>query len=386
MVQLEVGERLAAGPGTKAYGIPSVRRAWWADATVVGKVPPTVFVPPPRVDSALVDIRRHPPAGRRRPTPGRVRPRRGRVRAAPQDAPPLARRPRHRRRPRPRPASAPRPGPRSSSSPTGSAWPTTSPNVWTLGRMRADVTDLGSPPWLRSCSRPPSSPASLRVTGVRRRRLPPDRRRDGEPRPRRHAHLRRRRRAGACAAPVPTVPADDDNLVAPGPACGRAARPTSPSTSASPPAPGSAAGRPTPPRCCGGPASTTSTSPCALGADVPFCLVGGRARVTGIGEVVEPLPSSRCTFTLLTPPVHCSTPAVYRAWDDLGGPTRRRPERPRARRPRGGAGAGRVARPPRRRSPARRRCSPAAAAPGSSRAPTTGDDLVVVHTVDALSR
>jgi 16S rRNA (adenine1518-N6/adenine1519-N6)-dimethyltransferase len=63
MVQLEVGERLAAGPGTKAYGIPSVRRAWWADAAVIGKVPPTVFVPPPRVESALVDIRRHPPAG-----------------------------------------------------------------------------------------------------------------------------------------------------------------------------------------------------------------------------------------------------------------------------------------------------------------------------------
>jgi 16S rRNA (adenine1518-N6/adenine1519-N6)-dimethyltransferase len=63
MVQLEVGERLAAGPGTKAYGIPSVRRAWWADATVVGKVSPTVFFPPPRVESALVDIRRHAPPG-----------------------------------------------------------------------------------------------------------------------------------------------------------------------------------------------------------------------------------------------------------------------------------------------------------------------------------
>jgi len=63
MVQLEVGERLAAEPGTKAYGIPSVRRAWWADAGVVGKVSPTVFVPPPRVESALVDIRRHAPAG-----------------------------------------------------------------------------------------------------------------------------------------------------------------------------------------------------------------------------------------------------------------------------------------------------------------------------------
>lgn len=57
-----------------------------------------------------------------------------------------------------------------------------------------------------------------------------------------------------------------------------------------------------------------------LGADVAFCLVGGRARVAGIGEVVEPLPFVGRTFTLVTPPVHCSTPAVYREWDRLGGP------------------------------------------------------------------
>jgi 4-diphosphocytidyl-2-C-methyl-D-erythritol kinase len=59
----------------------------------------------------------------------------------------------------------------------------------------------------------------------------------------------------------------------------------------------------------------------SIGADVPFCLVGGRARVTSIGEQVDPLPFESRTFTLLTPPVHCSTPDVYRAWDDLGGPT-----------------------------------------------------------------
>lgn len=63
MVQLEVAERLAAGPGTKAYGIPSVKRAWWADADVVAKVSPRVFVPPPRVASALVSVRRHPEPG-----------------------------------------------------------------------------------------------------------------------------------------------------------------------------------------------------------------------------------------------------------------------------------------------------------------------------------
>jgi 16S rRNA (adenine1518-N6/adenine1519-N6)-dimethyltransferase len=58
MVQLEVGERLAARPGSRTYGIPSVKRAWWAEARVVGKVSPTVFVPPPRVESALVEVRR----------------------------------------------------------------------------------------------------------------------------------------------------------------------------------------------------------------------------------------------------------------------------------------------------------------------------------------
>ncbi len=57
-----------------------------------------------------------------------------------------------------------------------------------------------------------------------------------------------------------------------------------------------------------------------LGADVAFCVRGGRARVTGIGEVLEPLPALDRTFTLVTPPFGCSTPAVYRAWDELGGP------------------------------------------------------------------
>jgi 4-diphosphocytidyl-2-C-methyl-D-erythritol kinase len=57
-----------------------------------------------------------------------------------------------------------------------------------------------------------------------------------------------------------------------------------------------------------------------LGADVPFCVVGGRARVRGIGELVEPLPFEARTFTLLTPPFGCSTVEVYRAWDRLGAP------------------------------------------------------------------
>ncbi len=57
-----------------------------------------------------------------------------------------------------------------------------------------------------------------------------------------------------------------------------------------------------------------------LGADVPFCLVGGRARVQGIGESVQPLEHISRTLTLLTPPFGCSTPAVYNRWDVMGGP------------------------------------------------------------------
>ncbi len=58
-----------------------------------------------------------------------------------------------------------------------------------------------------------------------------------------------------------------------------------------------------------------------LGADVAFCTVGGRARVGGIGERVEPLVDVDETYTLLTPPVGCPTGAIYQRWDALGGPT-----------------------------------------------------------------
>ena len=63
MVQREVGERLAASAGSTAYGAVSVKVSYWATASVVGRVPPTVFVPQPRVESVLVRIdRRASPA------------------------------------------------------------------------------------------------------------------------------------------------------------------------------------------------------------------------------------------------------------------------------------------------------------------------------------
>jgi 16S rRNA (adenine1518-N6/adenine1519-N6)-dimethyltransferase len=58
MVQREVGERLAAAPGDPQYGAVSVKVAYFAEAQVVGFVPPTVFLPRPKVDSALVRLRR----------------------------------------------------------------------------------------------------------------------------------------------------------------------------------------------------------------------------------------------------------------------------------------------------------------------------------------
>lgn len=63
MVQREVGERFAAQPGKKAFGAVTVKASWSASASIVGKVPPTVFVPQPKVDSALVMLRRHADAG-----------------------------------------------------------------------------------------------------------------------------------------------------------------------------------------------------------------------------------------------------------------------------------------------------------------------------------
>lgn len=61
MVQLEVADRLVAPPGSKVYGSPSAKLAWYATASRVGTVPPSVFWPVPRVDSGLVAFSRHEP-------------------------------------------------------------------------------------------------------------------------------------------------------------------------------------------------------------------------------------------------------------------------------------------------------------------------------------
>ncbi len=60
MVQKEVAERLVAPVGTKAYGIPTLKVAYWCEARIVRSVPPTVFYPRPRVSSAVVRMVRRP--------------------------------------------------------------------------------------------------------------------------------------------------------------------------------------------------------------------------------------------------------------------------------------------------------------------------------------
>jgi 16S rRNA (adenine1518-N6/adenine1519-N6)-dimethyltransferase len=63
MVQAEVADRLAARAGSKTYGVPSVKVAWYAAASRVGTVSPTVFWPVPNVESGLVSINRRPQPG-----------------------------------------------------------------------------------------------------------------------------------------------------------------------------------------------------------------------------------------------------------------------------------------------------------------------------------
>lgn len=60
MVQAEVAQRLTAGPGSRQYGVPSVKVAWWAQTRAVGKVGTEVFWPAPNVQSGLVGFQRHP--------------------------------------------------------------------------------------------------------------------------------------------------------------------------------------------------------------------------------------------------------------------------------------------------------------------------------------
>ena len=352
-------------PGSKAYGIPSVKVACHATAEVVGKVARRCSCPSPGSSRRWWRSTAGPTARPSPPIPTRlfalVGPGFGQRRKMLRRS--LAGLVGARGASRP-PASPPRPGPRSSTSTPGPACADAAP----------------TPEGRRSCGAPTGAGAGegdAVAAGHRRarRRLPPaSTPRWSTRRPGRRARRSTRRRRARGRRRRLDVGLDAATTTSCAGRCApSAARPTSGSPSGSRPAPGSAAVRPTPPRCCAGRASTTSTVAAGLGADVavlPASAAGPGCRASA--RCWSPCRSSRATFTLLTPPFGCSTPAVYRAWDDLGGPTGRRPQRPGAGRaarssPGSPSGATASATPP-----ARRRCWPAAAAPGSSRAPSRG--------------
>ncbi len=235
-----------------------------------------------------------------------------------------------------------RSGPKNSASTTGAVSPTSSDR----SRERAGAHRRHEPIRLRA-------PAKLTLNAPdhrrARRRLPPDRRRDGQPRPARRARDDRRRsgrastrravrRRGAARRHEPRRAR----------ARSRRARRPRHDRQADPPrrrtrrrldrrgrrAPLGAA-RPT----------RRLARRARLGADVSFCLVGGRARVRGIGEIVEPLPPRRPDVTLVIPPLRGQHAGRLSGVGRTRRTDRRRAERPRTGRDRRRARTAQVARP-----------------------------------------
>ena len=204
------------------------------------------------------------------------------------------------RRPSSGPACGPTPGPRSSTWPSGEGW--------------------------RRCERRAGSGEADGVAAGDRgaaRRLPRARRRDGHAEPGRRAGVRRRARRASSSSPSrgrgPATCRRRGTTWSCGPSRPAAARRRCASRSGSRWAAASGAGRPTPRPCCAGRAAPTSSVAAGLGSDVPFCLVGGRARVEGVGERVTPLPFEARDYLLLLPPFGVDTARVYRAWDEDPG-------------------------------------------------------------------
>jgi 16S rRNA (adenine1518-N6/adenine1519-N6)-dimethyltransferase len=320
MVQREVGERLAAGPGTKAYGALSVKIAYYAHAEVVGNVPPAVFVPKPKVDSALVRLDRHAA-----PPVAVVDPERmfALVRAG------FATRRKMLRR-----ALDSTLGDRAESvfglsgiDPSARA-ETLSLTQW-AALAHAESSGSASEARLDAFAK---LTLSLHVTGTRT---------DGyheldalvvavsEPR---DELIIRPAAATAITVSGPHadgVPTDDTNLAL------RAANELGANVAIE-----LHKGIPTGAGLGGGSMDAAAVIVGApgvagldvhfldaeriavsLGADVPFGLrTGGAMRMRGIGEDLEPVHLPELTIVIATPPFGCATADVYRAWDALGGP------------------------------------------------------------------
>ena len=293
MVQREIADRLRAAPGSRTYGSPSVLAQLACEVRLVRTVDPAVFRPRPRIESAILGLRRTGPGGR----PGDPRPGPRRLRPPPQVAGPLA-------RARPRPASSRRPAPPSTSS--------ACPRTRAPRRCRLRI----SPPCRRSCRRdliaamPIHAPAKLNLCLF----LGP-RREDGlhelcslfeplaladaievsEAGPRR-GPLRGGRGREPCGAGARRRCASG---------AGRGRRCGSRSRSGSRSPRGSAAAPPTRRRCCGWRGRrgrrTCEQLAAELGADVPSQLDPSLALVRGAGERVERLPDPEPHAVVLLP-------------------------------------------------------------------------------------
>jgi 16S rRNA (adenine1518-N6/adenine1519-N6)-dimethyltransferase len=304
MVQREVGERLAARPGTKAYGAVTVKVAYHADAEVVGSVTPAVFVPRPKVESALVRLRR-------RSRPVEVR--------DPDQLFTLVRAGFATRRKMLRRALA--------TELEESAFA----QAGVDGDARAETLTLAQ--WVALAD---ASSVGTRVDAFAKLTLSlhvTGRRADGyhdldmlvvpvsephdevsvQPAPKPSIRV-----SGAHTAEVPT---DETNLAL------RAAYAVGANVAID-----LRKGIPVGAGLGGGSADAAAVLTAVggddlervaalLGADVPFALSStGAMRVRGVGDELEPAPVPQLIIVIATPAFGCSTAEVYRAWDDLGGP------------------------------------------------------------------
>ena len=322
MVQKEVALRLAASAGSSDYGAISVKVAYWATARLLGDVPPTVFVPQPKVTSSIIEITR-----RDRPA----------VDIDPRDLFSLVRTAFGQRRKMLRRSLANIVAmtdfERAGISPTARPEEL---DVVTWGRLAHAVRATVHTTVIQA---PAKLTLSLSVTGVRDdgyhlidavmtsldlcdeirvRDVAPS---ESSADPNEHdvemqSHLEF---TGPYADGIAT---DSTNLVHR--ALDFVGRSALVSVTKNIPHGGGLGGGSTDAaaiiRWAGRTNPDDVTASAAIGADVPFCVRGGRAIVRGIGEVIEPVPYIDEEYTLIIPPLHVSTPEVYKAWDELGGP------------------------------------------------------------------
>ena len=320
MVQREVGERLAAIPGTKAYGAVSVKVAYYARAELVGAVPASVFVPKPKVVSALVRLERRAEPAIAVADPERMF---ELVRAGFSTRRKMLRRVLSAELGTDAEATLRRAG----IDPSARAETLELPEWSAL----AQTVATGAPPESRLVAYAKLT-LSLRITGTR-----PDGYHEidalvvsvSEP----HDEITLRlARAASLLVTGPQgagVPGGDENLALRA-AIGLGAKVDIELRKGIPMGAGLGGGSADAaailvgaPRLAGIEVDPVEVDRFAasLGADVPFCLSGGGPmRVRGIGDELESVTLPEFSVVIATPPFGCSTAAVYRAWDTLGGP------------------------------------------------------------------